>query len=210
MMEEKHNSVTMPPEHVARRVAEQPKPQKKGKKLGKKTYLLIVGVGVVVIALITVAILMSIPRGGGEGEDDVRASVNSLTSDEENALTKQVLEKYVEADIQGYQKVDNDDGLNDVVVINIKNISNERTNLALDVVAMDDDENVLDVTSLYAEGIEPGQTQIFQAFALSKLTPDQLKKAHYKIYRANTYQLDMPQETQTETQEEETQVEEAE
>ena len=187
MMEEKHNSVAMSQEPAVKKVAEQPKPQKKGKKFSKKTYLLIVGVGVVVIALITVAILMGISRSSEEGEETEQTPASSLTSDEENALTKQVLEKYVEADIQGYQRVDNDQGLNDVVVINIKNISEEKTNLALDVVAMDDKENVLDVTSLYAEGIEPGQTQIFQAFALSELTPEQLQTAHYKIYRAKTY-----------------------
>ncbi len=211
MMEKKKNPISALRNRVKGRSSEQFVAREKGKKFGKKTYLLIVGAGIVVVALITVAILMGILRSGGGSEEIERISVNSLTSDEENALTKQVLDKYVEADIQGYQRMDNEDGLNDVVVISIKNISDERTNLALDVVALDDNESVLDKTSLYAEGIEPGQTQVFQAFALSELTPEQLKAAHYKIYRANTYQLDVPQEeTQTQTQEEENKVEEAE
>lgn len=211
MMEEKHNPVVMPQKPAVGEIGKQAKMQKKGKKLSKKTYLLIMGAGIVIVALITVVVLLCIPKGTSEEGVSPDVLLETITTEEENELTKQVLDKYVEADIQGYQRMDNEDGLNDVVVISIKNISDERTNLALDVVALDDNENVLDKTSLYAEGIEPGQTQVFQAFALSELTPEQLKVAHYKIYRANTYQLDVPQEeTQTQTQEEENKVEEAE
>lgn len=156
----------------------------------KKFYFLLAGI-VVFVAVITATILSNVFRGGEENEDSTpKISIDTLSTEEENALTKQVLEKYVDATIEGYQKVENDQGLNDVVVINIKNISDEKTNLALDVVALDDDGNVLDKTSLYAEGIEPGQTQIFQAFALSELAPEQLQAAHYEIYRAKTYKTE--------------------
>ncbi len=211
MMEEKKNPISALRNRVKGRSGEQFVRREKGKKFGKKTYFLIMGAGIVIVALITVVVLLCIPKGTSEEGVSPDVLQETITTEEENELTKQVLDKYVEADIQGYQRMDNEDGLNDVVVISIKNISDERTNLALDVVALDDNENVLDKTSLYAEGIEPGQTQVFQAFALSELTPEQLKAAHYKIYRANTYQLDIPQEeTQTQIQEEENQVEEAE
>ena len=158
----------------------------------KKYIYILAGVIALIVVLIVAIVLVNATRNNNDGEA-VEAPVDVTTTEEENAITKQVMDKYVEINVDGYQRVDNEDGLNDVVVIRIKNTSDERTNLALDVVALDDAENVLDKTSLYAEGIEPGQEQIFQAFALSELTPEQLKNAHYKVYRANTYTVDVVQ-----------------
>ncbi len=147
----------------------------------------------IILLIALIVVLVKMPKGDSEGggeDTSVAESLSTFTTEEEDKITQEILEKDAEVTIEGYQWIESEDGQNDVVVISVKNISDQKTNFAFNVVALDKDDNVLDKTSLYAEGIEPGQIQVFHAFALSELTAEQLKQAHYKVFRAQTYTLE--------------------
>lgn len=95
--------------------------------------------------------------------------------------------KYIGIEVVGYQQVN--DGNNDynAVVINVTNTGEEKTSLAIEIIARSEDGTVLDKSSVYAEAIDPGQTHQFYTFVYSELTPEQLKSAKYEIYKAYTY-----------------------
>ena len=102
-------------------------------------------------------------------------------------------------EVKGYQHIDTENGGYNAVVIEVKNRGDKRTSLAIDVVARNKDDNtVLDTSSMYAEGIEPGQTYTFYTFVYSKVPADQLKEAKFDIYKANTYNAGGVEEQQEE------------
>ena len=170
------------------------------KSINKKTILGIGIAAVVIIALIILAItIANQPHGNTEG-DTGEETVQTIepTTEEENKITKETLDKYAEVTIDGYKKVDNNEISSDVVIVHVKNISEEQTSLAIAVVAEDNDGKVLDISYLYAEGITSGETQEFQTFVYTKMTPEQMQNAKYKVYKANTYEAPVPEEAPTE------------
>ena len=50
-----------------------------------------------------------------------------------------------------------------------------------------DGNEIVDKHFIYAEHLEPGATQNFDAFINTPLTPEDLKKATYKVYKAERY-----------------------
>lgn len=163
--------------------------KKNYKKIGVLTLAFLVG-------LVVAVFLLSALNGKNVEEIDGFTPYDSSieTTDEEKKITKEILENQAEVIIEGYQRIESEDGLNDVVVITVRNTSEKRVNFGFDVVALDENDNVLGKTSLYAEGIEPGQVHIFNAFALSGMTPEQMQTAHFEVYKAKTYVLDGDEE----------------
>ncbi|MBR3139016.1 hypothetical protein IKG38_03365 [Candidatus Saccharibacteria bacterium] len=174
------------------------KKTKKDTKNGKGKAI-IIGVCIVVVIAIIIAIIIATTRGGnGSGEEtgDQDAStptVANVTEDEIKA-TKETLEKYAEVTVDGYKHEDGHEISEDIVKVHVKNISDEQTALHIVIVAQDKDGNSLDVSHLYAEGIRPGETQDFDAFVYTTLTPEQMKTATYKVCTAATYEVDYPEE----------------
>lgn len=171
----------------------------------KKTILIACGiVAFIAVIAIIMALVKKAPQDTGNTTDGdtageiSTAAIIATTTEEDNEITKQVLDKYAEVEIGGYERIEDESGVADTITISVKNISEEKVNLAIDIIATDNDDNLLDVTSLYAEGIEPGQTQVFQAFAASQLTAEQLQSAKFKVNKAYTYITDTGEQQEIE------------
>ena len=185
-------------------MAAKPKKSKKEKKekSGKHINTIIIaiaGAAAVAIAVVVVVVLTSIfaqpdSGGGNEGEENpALLSSNYETTEEDDVITKKVVDELVEIEIGKLEKVQDDYGENSAIPVKVKNISNEKFNVAIEIVAKDKDGNPLDVASLYAEGIEPGQEQIFHAFELSTLSDEQLSSATFEVHKAYTYENGAPE-----------------
>ncbi len=153
-----------------------------------KNIIIAVVVAFIIIAAIVVAIIINNknnePNSLGEG-----TSAQSLISEEEKRITEETLKKYAEVTIDGYQDV-NDPNTKKAVVVNVKNISNETTSLAVTIGAYGKNDNLLETSSTYAENIEPGQSVTFNTFIFTDLTEDQLNSATFKVYTAKTYTVE--------------------
>ena len=125
-------------------------------------------------------------------------SVEAKTAKEQQEITENTLKQYAEVEVEGYQQTENESGSFNAVVTKVKNISDKRVSIAVDIVAKDQAGNILDTGSLYAEGIEPEQTQIFRLFTLSSLSPEELQTAKYEVSRAYIYNPDGQTEQQAE------------
>ena len=175
-------------------------PEKKSKetKKTKKSLILYLILAIIFVAII-VAVIILAPKGGSDPTeaDGTSSFQGEELTEEEKKETEAIMEEYAEVTVEGYQEVEDELGLHKAIIINVKNISDERVSLAINVVAKDESGNILDKSSLYAEGIEPGQTQVFQAFVYSELTEDQLKSAKYEVYKARTYETPTPETSET-------------
>lgn len=197
--------LTPPQNVIATGMAVKPKMEEKEKNEKKEkkeksakhinvTTISIAGVAVVAIAVVVVVVLANIfaqPDGGGDnegGENPALLSANYETTEEDDTITKKVVDELLEIEIGGLEKVQDDYGENSAIPVKVKNISNEKFNVAIEIVAKDKDGNPLDVASLYAEGIEPGQEQLFHAFELSTLSDEQLSSATFEVHKAYTYE----------------------
>lgn len=177
------------------------KSKKSKAKKNKKPLLIGIGIAVIIAIIIAVVVvsLTLIPRGDGEqGDNGSGTQEIAKPTEEEEKVTKEVLDKYAEVTVEGYKKVDDNEISSDIVRVLIKNISDERASLHIVVVAQDKDGKALDVSHMYAEGIMPGETQQFDAFVYTEMTPEQMKNAEYKVYTANTYEAAIPEESETE------------
>ena len=156
---------------------------------------IVIAITVIVVCIgigIGVALAM---RNNNSGDDESITEGNTGTviepNDEETKrITEETVNKYTEIKVEGYREVEDNSINGKAVVINVKNISEETVSLAIVMGAYDSNGNLLDTSSLYAEGIQPGQTHIFNTFVYSELTPEQLESATYKVYKANTYTVD--------------------
>ncbi|MBR3236683.1 hypothetical protein IKF92_03345 [Candidatus Saccharibacteria bacterium] len=167
----------------------------------------LIGVGLLFVAVVAVVvgILVVMTRSHeepGTGEENVALLPSNYdTTDEENATTKKIMDDMIEIEIGELEQIEDEYGTNSAIPVKVKNISKEKLSIAIEIVAKDEEGNPLDVASLYAEGIEPEQTQLFHAFELSTLTDEQLRKAKLEVHKAYTY------ETGTEKKEETVEVE---
>lgn len=147
---------------------------------------IIIGViiAVVIVCLVLYFINKPVEGGSGDGEANVFGEV---MTEEEKQVTRQVMDEYADVTVEGVEEVEDELGKHNAVIVKVKNISDKTISLAIDIVAKDKDGNMLDKSSLYAEGIGPEQVYSFQTFVYSILTIDQLKAAEYDIYKAYTY-----------------------
>lgn len=166
---------------------------KKKEKKNNKTIMYTTGIFVVLIIVLVVVIIAVNAGQNNSGEEvdvnrDTRLVTNSdTTTEDEDQITKEVLEHYAEVKVVGYQEIESEDGAYGAIEIDVKNISDKKISLAVDVVAKDKDGNVLDKTSLYAEEMELEQSYTFNVFSNSELSKEQLQNATVEVLRAYTY-----------------------
>lgn len=159
----------------------------------KKNKNLIIGVcvGIGVLACIGIGVGVAVSNNNNNGSsngDDVPVSgVVEENTEEIQKITDETVNKYTDIKVEGYQHVENESFTGDAVVISVKNVSEEEVSLAITMGAYDGDGNLLETSSMYAEGIQPGQTHVFNTFVFTQLTPEQLQSATYKVYKASTY-----------------------
>lgn len=173
------------------------KTSKSKKSNNKRKIMFACCIALSVVAIIAVVLLVVNNKKGDNGGVDGEASQNVSTSEEEARVTKDTLDKYTEITIEGYKEVNDNPVTNAAVIVSVKNVSEETVSLAIVMAAMDDNDNVLDTSSIYAEGIQPGQTHTFETFVYTTLTPEQLKNAKYKAYKASTYEAPTPSDGET-------------
>lgn len=163
------------------------------KRSNKKRLVLIIAGFIILLGVIIAVVLLFLPKSEdkvvNEEPTTLSGQLKTLT-DEEKTITEEILNNEAEIVVEGYKRITDEEGEHDAVVITVKNTSDKSVNFAFEVVALDTNNNVLDKTSLYAEGIGSGQTYVFNAFVLSKLSPEQMQAAHYEVYKAKTYVLD--------------------
>lgn len=173
------------------------KASKKGGKDNKKGKIVLFGICVAVIIIAIIAIIIVTTRGDGtyptDEQDGGTPAVAEVTEDEIKK-TKETLDKYAEVTVDGYKQEEGHEISEHIVKVHVKNISEEQTSLHIVIVANDKDGNALDVSHLYAEGIRPGETQEFDTFVYTTMTPEQMKAATYKVYTADTYEVNIPEE----------------
>ena len=147
------------------------------------TIVICVGIGIVAALLL---------RGSGSGDGNSDTPVDTNTPVEENTeetqrITDETIKKYADITVEGYQDVDNESFTGKAVVVTVRNSSDETVSLAITMGAYDSEGNLLDTSSLYAEGIQPDQTNTFNTFVYTELTPEQMRSATFKVYKASTY-----------------------
>lgn len=153
----------------------------------------VVAVGVLAIVAIVVAVIVknnSQTSDVESGESGETAVYMNVLTEEDKKTTSETMDD-VEINIEGRQQFSDENGEHNGVVVTVKNTGKEKTNIAIDLVAKDDKGEILDKSSLYAEGIEPEQTQKFYLFVYSKLSAEQLNKAKFEVYKAYTYKTDV-------------------
>lgn len=166
----------------------------KNKSNNNKKLLSILIIGIVAAIIVGVAIFLIIKfTGNNESETPKPDGTSSFDMGEEltedaKETTKKVLDDYIDVEIVGYERIEDETGQHGSITAKVKNTSNETTSVAVDVVAKDNDGNILDKSSLYAEGIGPSQVYTFNLFVYSTLTEDQLKSANFEVYKAYTYE----------------------
>lgn len=114
--------------------------------------------------------------------DAVDEAWNSVMDNYES----EVVGKYADVEILGYQEVD-DVWSDHALVVKVTNISDETRSFSIGIEAVDEDGNRLDESSFYAENLAPGQSGIFNTFTLSKLGTAELENATFRVYRSSTY-----------------------
>lgn len=148
----------------------------------------------ILVAIVTMFILFfSVKPETIEDSENTSDFYYEELTEEEKRETEMVMDEYAEVIVGGYKEVEDELGFHDAITINVKNISDKEVSLAISVVAKDQEGNILDKSSLYAEGIEPGQTQVFQTFVYSTLTREELKTAQYEVFKARTYEIPAPE-----------------
>lgn len=162
---------------------------KSSNKPNRAVIIAIIIVVVCIIAGIIAAIIINNNKNNEADNPENGTSIQSPTSEEEQRVTEDTLKRYAEVTIEGYQEVD-DPNTSKAVVVKVENKSDETTSLAVTIGAYDNDNNLLETSSTYAEGIEPGQSVIFNTFVFTELTEEQLSSATYKVYTAKTYTVE--------------------
>lgn len=183
--------------------------KKQGKSGAKSGTNMKVIIGVIVAVLVCVGIGIGVAfamrgNGGkdsGEGEENVASNTIEENTEEMQRITDETIKKYAEVNVEGYQEINDESFQGNAVVVTVKNGSEETVSLAIEIGAYDAEGNLLDTSSVYAEMIEPGQTHRFNTFVYSELSPEQLKSATYKVYKASTYTVEGVQEETVTTEE---------
>lgn len=115
--------------------------------------------------------------------------LGELFTEEDVKRTEETLEKYIDFNVEGYERIEENGSNSDVVVVSVTNISDETKSASVEVAAKNDEGKILDISTLYVEDLQTGRTQVFNLFSNSSLSSDVLRDAKYEIYRAYTYEL---------------------
>lgn len=157
----------------------------------RKYYIVIPILSVAVIALVTTIIIIIVNQNS---EPPKPAETVENAADEEElteemiATTKKTLDETATVEVLGFRQMEDDDGVHNVVGVRVTNSGDKTTSLAIEIAAKDAEGNILDKSSLYAEGINPGQVYDFNLFVFTTLTAEQLQSAKYEVYKASTYE----------------------
>lgn len=156
-----------------------------------KFILALAALGVIIVVVVVLLLVLlpkkDQPEETGGSETPVVTVDDGDIEAEELRVTEETLKNIVDVNIEGYKKVDDNEISSDIVAVSIKNKSDQKVSIEVMIGAYDEDDALMEVSSLYAENSEPGVTQEFQLFPYTNLTPEQLQTATYKVYRAKTY-----------------------
>jgi len=166
--------------------------RKKSKSLKKGNPLMwVLGCLIMVIVVISaVLIIRNLTNGEPEPEPVVSNGDSSVTekpTEEEERITKETLEKYLDPGIEGYREDTFGENVHEAIVVSMHNKSEEKVSLMMEIIAVDKNGEIKDSSYVSAENMLPGETQSFPMFVESKIPMNELKDMEFKVYRANTY-----------------------
>lgn len=157
----------------------------KAEKKNKLWIFIVIGIVLAAVAVIVALVIRNLPGNSNEGIGMVTEGEFLTEGEIEN--TGELLGKYVEVTVEGFNESRNIANPNGAVGVFVKNISDEEISVMLILAAYLDGNEIVDKHFIYAEHLEPGATQNFDAFINTPLTPEELKKATYKVYKAERY-----------------------
>lgn len=171
------------------------KSPKKKPNIKNPVVLIVLGIIIVLVIAVVVFLILNATKNSDNNNNEPASSEATealaqpeyTKTSEDEATTRQILDEYISVEIGDVVVVEDEHGTNDAVEVTVHNKSDKSASIAIMISAKDADGNIMDIASLYAEGIGPGQTQVFNAFQLSELTAEQLKSAKYEVHKANTY-----------------------
>lgn len=206
------NNSNTPTENTPTQI-DNPKNKKKNKKHHKKLLLIISGLLMMTsIAIIVVLVLLKFfpSHTSDTGPNDVAtnntsanhqntnyAEPNNDSSNDdvttppkpsENPVTTEFIDGVVEVNIIGLADSTTSNLDHKIVKVSVSNKSDKIQSVKISLAAVDKDGKILGVSSLYSEGINPGDTNELEAFVSTSLTAEQLESAEFKIRSASTYQ----------------------
>lgn len=161
------------------------------KKKPTTKYIIIAAVAIIACVGIGIAAALLLKNNSPDSNDGTVSTDTTIpfeeNTEETQRITDETVQKYADIKVEGYQDVDTESFTGKAVVVTVRNSSNETVSLAITMGAYDSDGNLLDTSSLYAEGIQPDQTNTFNTFVYTELTPEQMQSATFKVYKATTY-----------------------
>lgn len=141
---------------------------------------------VVIIAVVVIVVINNTAVQERGDNPEVLAQLGML-SDENKEETTKVMDEIVEMNVGEYVGTRDITGGHGMVPITIKNKSDQKTSIAIDLALKDQDGHIIDQTSVYAEEIAPGETYEFQTFVYSKVSESVFRASSIEVYRAYTY-----------------------
>ncbi|MBO4813300.1 hypothetical protein J5491_04105 [Candidatus Saccharibacteria bacterium] len=183
-----------------------PKGQKKThKKLSQILFAIIAFVSVAVV--VAIILIKVVPHDNSSDSSDSSASndtrfassgspsvFSDITTEKNESVTKETINNAAEIEFLGVQKSETMDLDHKIVKVSIKNKTNERQSIRIIVSAIGEDGQILDTSSLYAEGMYPDDVFTFEAFVSTTLSDEDLEKATFKTSSASTYQTQIDSE----------------
>ena len=118
--------------------------------------------------------------------------------DDQTPVTTELVDGVVEVKYGGLTDSTSLDLDHRIIKVIITNKSDEIQSIKLSLAATDEIGKILGISTLYAEGINPGESYELEAFTTTSLSSEELENAKFKIRSAATYQtkLDAPEEAQ--------------
>lgn len=157
-------------------------------KNNKKHIYLIIGALLVAVLAVVIALVIRNSRGSfAPPEITGEPTVTTIPTEEENATTNDTLSKYAEINIEGYKEGDYGEGIDGAIVVSLKNKSHEKASITFEVVAINENGEIVDSSFVSAENLAPGENRSFPLFIGSAVPIEKLKNMDFRVYRALTY-----------------------
>ena len=144
------------------------------------------GIVALVLAVASMGITLAMQKSVGDALDKAGEEINKTIDDSTGKNTDDILKNDVEVDLGTFTITQDEYGLqNSKLVVSVKNKTSEKKSFSIKIEAVDADGKRIDDDAVYANDLNAGQAQDFDAFTLVTSDKyDALKSATFKIVSA--------------------------
>ena len=140
-------------------------------------------IAAVILGILTIVITLAMQSAVSDALDETSKELDKITGNS----TEEVLEKEVNVTLGKLQITTDEYGLtNSKMIVTVKNITDKKKSYSLHIEALDTNGNRINEDYVYANDLNPGQSQDFEIFTYiedSKI--DAMKSATFKIIEAS-------------------------